>query len=107
MGTASDIVQFLDNIVESSLPPPEVKQITSSAVFEEHCTAKSLCLVAFFPGMVDSSAEARNGFIDILKKLTEKKTLKKFGFVWAEAMQQEALEKAFNIGDYPTLAAIN
>ena len=57
--------------------------------------------------MIDSSAEHRNSLIDIMKKLTEKPTLKKFGFVWAEAGEQPGLEKAFNIGDYPALAAIN
>merc|ERR1711871_369769 len=105
--SSSDIVQFLENIVESSLPPPEVVQITSNAVFDENCATKSLCLIAFFPGMVDSSAKDRNGFIDIMKTVTEKKIYKKFGFVWAERGQQEGLENAFRIGDYPAVAAIN
>lgn len=106
--SASDIIQFCDNMLESMLPPPEVKQITSSDVFTEHCSSKALCLVAFFPGLdAYSNAKTRNGFIDILKKLTTKQTLKKFGFVWTEAMAQPELEKAFSIGDYPALAAIN
>lgn len=128
--SASDIVQFLDTYVEDSQPPPEVTmptfstrwfdtgmhkgrwlegaescasqvmQLTSNDIFTEHCATKSLCLIAFFPGMVDSSAKVslcmapfaaavaivrertlldadamqdRNGFIDIMKKLTEKK----------------------------------
>lgn len=105
--TSGDIVQFLENYIESALPPPEVTQITSNEVFTEHCAEKTLCLISFFPGMVDSSAKDRNGFIDILKKLTEKRTLKSYGFVWAEAGQQQALEKAFNIGDYPALAVLS
>merc|ERR1711939_277288 len=106
--TASDIVQYCDNLLESMLPPPEVKQITSAEIFTEHCTSKALCLVAFFPGLDQySTAKQRNGFIDIMKKLTTKQTLKKFGFVWTEATAQPELEKAFNVGDYPALAAIN
>lgn len=105
--SSSDISQYLENLLESSLPPPEVKQLTASDVFTDHCSSKTLCLVAFFPGMVDSSAKHRNGYIDILKKLTQKQTLKKFGFVWTEATHQPELEKAFGVGDYPALAALN
>ena len=105
--TASDITQYLDTLLESSLPPPEVKQLTSPEIMNDHCTSKSLCLVAVFPSMVDSSAKHRQGLIDIMRKLTTKQTLKKFGFVWTEATAQPELEKAFGIGDYPALAALN
>jgi len=105
--SSSDIITFLENILEESTPPPEVVQITKSDVFSDSCVSKTLCLIAFFPGMVDSSAKHRNELIDVMTNLTQKKIFKKFGFVWAEAMQQEALEKVFNIGDYPALVAFN
>jgi len=105
--TSSDIVQFLENIVEASLPPPEVKQITSSETFAEYCTGGTLCLIAFFPGMVDSSAEKRNAQIEMMRKVAGRRSYKKFGFVWAEAGQQMELEKAFNVGDYPAVAAMS
>lgn len=105
--SASDIIAFAENIIEASLPPPEVKQISDAKMFDEMCTSKPLCLVAFFPPIFDSSAEQRNQYIDVMQKTASLRQNMKRGFVWAERNQQEALEKAFNIGDYPALVALN
>jgi len=103
----SDLVTFGMEKVEASLPPPEVKELVSKEVWEDNCASKSICLVAFLPGLVDSGVDGRNNYIKILKNLTEKQTLKKFGFLWTSVLKQQALENAFQIGDYPALVAVN
>jgi len=105
--TASDIVQFCELKLEANIPPPEATEITTSKVFTDNCAGKPLCFIGFFPALLDCNAKCRNGLIDVMKNMTTKVTLKKFGFVWAAAQAQPALEKAFNIGDYPAFAAIN
>jgi len=103
----SDIVQFAENILEAIRPPPEVTQILNEKSFSEGCASKPLCLIAFFPPIFDSSAKQRNKFIDVMVNQTLRTSLKGFGFFWAEGLQQPALEKAFGIGDYPAMAALN
>merc|ERR1711998_66772 len=93
--------------VEGALPPPEVVELNAPKVWDDNCAGKSICLVAFFPGLVDSKAAGRNGYIEIMKKLTQKQTLKKFGFMWTVVGQQPELEATFQIGDYPALVAVN
>jgi protein disulfide-isomerase A6 len=103
----SDIVTFAMDKVESSLPPPEVTELVSQQIWDDNCAAKSICLVAFFPGTVDSGVDGRNAYIEILRKMSEKQTLKKFGFLWTAVQKQQGLESAFGIGDYPALVAVN
>ena len=55
---ASDIVTYAKNVAEANAKPKPVVEITSTAVFEEHCKDKaSLCLVTFVPNILDGSVE--------------------------------------------------
>jgi protein disulfide-isomerase A6 len=105
--TKSDLVTFGMDKVEASLPPPEVHELNGQQVWNDNCDGKSICLIAFVPALFETQASGRNSFIDLLKALTEKQILKKFGFMWTSAGQQPALESKFQIGDYPALVAVN
>eukprot|EP00656_Telonema_subtile_P008757 TRINITY_DN14091_c0_g1_i1.p1 TRINITY_DN14091_c0_g1~~TRINITY_DN14091_c0_g1_i1.p1 ORF type:complete len:461 (-),score=156.44 TRINITY_DN14091_c0_g1_i1:103-1407(-) len=103
----ADIVTFGMDALEASLPPPEVHELVSLGVWSEACEGKSICLVGFLPGVVDSGVHGRNEYIDVINKLTESPTLKKFGFLWSSAQQQPGLEAVFGIGDYPAMVAVS
>jgi len=104
--TSSDIVTYLQTVVEANLPPPEVLEITTPKVFEE-CTAKTFCVLAVLPGLANENAEARNSKLEIMKQLTEKSaSYKKFGFLWTEAGKQSDLERVFGVGDYPAVIVV-
>jgi len=105
--TKSDIVTFGMDKAEASLPPPELRELTSQAVWADNCEGKSICLIGFLPGLVDTGVEGRNQYIAIMQKLTTSPTLKKFGFMWTSVQQQHKLEAAFQIGDYPAMVAVS
>lgn len=66
--TSEAIVSWAKEKWSSNLPPPEVLQLTSQQVLDQ-CTEKQLCFVTFFPDILDSSADARNGYIQILRDI--------------------------------------
>merc|ERR1711924_8706 len=103
----SDLVTFALDKVESALPPPEVYELNGQDVWDEQCVGRTICLVAFLPGLVDTKAAGRNAYIDILKDLTKKQTLKKFAFMWTSVGQQADLESQLQVGDFPALIAVN
>ena len=61
-------------------------------VWDDQCVGRTICLLAFLPGLVDSKAAGRNSYLEIMKNLTTKQTLKKFGFMWTSVGQQAGLE---------------
>jgi len=105
--TKSDLVTFGLDKAESALPPPEVHELNGQNVWDDQCVGRTICLLAFLPGLVDSKAAGRNSYLEIMKNLTTKQTLKKFGFMWTSVGQQAGLEGQFQVGDFPALIAIN
>ena len=70
--TADDIVSWaLDRHVEN-IPAPELKEITSTAVMEEECEKKSLCVIAFLPHILDCQSKCRNDYLKTLRDMGEK-----------------------------------
>ncbi|KAI1724281.1 thioredoxin domain-containing protein [Ditylenchus destructor] len=107
--TTNDIVQWATIKASENLPPPELKQATSSAVLQESCKDKQLCIVTFLPHILDCQSKCRNDYLQLLKELADKFKKNPWGWVWAEAGQQSDLEEAFGIGGfgYPALIAVN
>jgi protein disulfide-isomerase A6 len=108
--TASDIVTFAKNAAESNAKPKPVVEITSQAVFEEHCKEKaSLCLVTVVPNILDGQSKVRNGILATLKELASKYKTRPFSYVWLEAGSQPALEESLLQGNtfFPAIAAVN
>lgn len=107
--TASDIVQYALDRAADSIEPPELLQVTSSDVLKAECNEKPVCVVSVLPHILDTGAEGRNKYLNILKELGEKYKKKQWGWIWSEAGAQSKLEKALGIGGfgYPAMAAVN
>lgn len=107
--SASDIVQWTETKLLESMPPPEVKQLTSQAVFEESCLGKQMCFVAVFAHIFDEKAAVRQERISTLQSLADRFKQRPFGWVWTEATAQPELESAVGVGGYgyPALVAIS
>ena len=52
--------------------------MTSQEVLDQ-CNERQLCFVAFLPHILDSMAEGRNQYIEILKTIAEKYKQRSFG----------------------------
>nr|GMD36950.1 protein disulfide isomerase-like 2-3 [Ipomoea batatas] len=84
---------------------------------EEKCGSAALCFVAFLPDILDSKAEGRNKYLEMLLSVAEKFKGKPYrtmiyecySFVWAAAGKQPDLEKHVGVGGYgyPALVALS
>ncbi|KAL1562375.1 Protein disulfide-isomerase 2-3, variant 2 [Salvia divinorum] len=100
--TASAIESFALEQLEANAAPPEVTELTSPDVVEEKCGSAAICFVAFLPDILDSKAEGRNKYLEILLSVAE-------NFLWAAAGKQADLEQHVGVGGYgyPALVALN
>lgn len=107
--TASAIESFALVQLETNIPPPEVSELTSADVMEEKCGSAAICFVAFLPDILDSKAEGRNKYIEILLSVAEKFKRSPYSYVWAAAGKQAELERHVGVGGYgyPALVALN
>jgi len=103
----SDILNFIHEKLSERQAPPEVVQLINNDLLEDNCASKQLCIISFLPHILDCNAECRNEYLSILNKMAE--AHKKFGYLWAEALQQPELENSLGIGGfgYPAMAALN
>lgn len=69
---ASDLIAYANSRVAENLPPPELKQLVSQEVFTEACDGKQLCVITFFPQLLDCQSKCRNEYIALLKELAER-----------------------------------
>lgn len=107
--TGSDIVRWAQEKFVESLPAPEVVQLLNKEVLDKSCGEMTLCVVSFLPHILDCQSDCRNGYIDVLKEMSEKYKSKYWGWVWAEAQQQPEIENVLDIGGfgYPAMAVVN
>nr|DAZ86369.1 TPA_inf: venom-related protein PDI [Conus ebraeus] len=107
--TASDIVQWAMEKAAANIPSPDVYEITSGEVLTDNCEGHQLCIISVLPQIYDCQSECRNNYISILKTLGEKFKKNQWGWLWAEAGAQPALEQSLEVGGfgYPALAAVN
>ncbi|XP_030459577.2 protein disulfide isomerase-like 2-3 [Syzygium oleosum] len=107
--TASAIESFALEQLETNVAPPEVTELTSQDVMEEKCGSAAICFVAFLPDILDTKAEGRNRYIQMLLSVAEKFKRSPYSFVWAAAGKQPDLEKLVGVGGYgyPALVALN
>ena len=64
--TTESIVSWATDKWSTNQPPPEVHQLTSWSTMVQ-CTERQLCFVAFFPHILDSSADTRNSYIQTMR----------------------------------------
>jgi protein disulfide-isomerase A6 len=107
--SSSIVTAALDLLQDMQMTPKPVSQLTGQHVIEEQCKDVSLCLVAFLPHVLDTGAEGRNAFLDILAAQAKKYKKQGYGMVWAEAFTQPELEQALDVGGggYPAMNAVN
>ncbi|KAJ6802667.1 protein disulfide isomerase 8 precursor [Iris pallida] len=106
---ASAIESFALEQLESNVAPPEVSELTGPDVMEEKCAPAAICFVAFLPDILDSKAEGRNKYIELLLSVAEKFKRSPYSYVWAAAGKQAHLENQVGVGGYgyPALIALN
>lgn len=107
--TASDIVQWALERAAANIPAPEVYEVTSGDVLKDNCEGHQLCIVSVLPQIYDCQSSCRNDYLKVLKTLGDKYKKHQWGWLWAEAGAQPALEDALEVGGfgYPALAAVN
>ncbi|XP_010252582.1 PREDICTED: protein disulfide isomerase-like 2-3 [Nelumbo nucifera] len=107
--SASAIESFALEQLETNVAPPEVNELTSADVMEEKCSSSAICFVAFLPDILDSKADGRNKYLELLLSVAEKFKRNPYSFVWAAAGKQPELEKQVGVGGYgyPALVALN
>ncbi|KAH9793476.1 protein disulfide isomerase-like 2-3 [Citrus sinensis] len=99
--TAGAIESFALEQLETNVAPPEVIELTSQDVMEEKCGSAAICFVSFLPDILDSKAEGRNKYLEMLLSVAEK-------FKRAAGKQPD-LENRVGVGGYgyPALVALN
>lgn len=107
--TASAIESFALEQLETNVSPPEVAELTGMNVMEKKCVPAAICFVAFLPDILDSKAEGRNKYLQMLLSVAEKFQRSPYSFIWAEAGKQSDLEKHVGVGGYgyPAFVALN
>jgi protein disulfide-isomerase A6 len=107
--TSAGIVSGAEELLkEMQTPPRSVVELTSDEVLHQQC-ATELCMVAFLPHILDSGAEGRQVYLNLLANEARKAKKQNLGFVWSEATSQAALESALEVGEanYPSLQAVS
>lgn len=106
--TAAGMAEYGLKQWATSAPPPEVKELTEQFVLDQQCLGdddagkkpKQLCFVTFLPNILDSMADGRKKYIEILKKAADKFKDGNFGHMWVEGGKQPDLEANFGVGGY-------
>ncbi|XP_070533152.1 protein disulfide-isomerase A6-like [Ptychodera flava] len=107
--TSGDIVNWcLDKLAET-LPPPEIEELVGEQVLKDACEKHQLCVISILPHILDTGAAGRNKYLDLLRDMADRYKKKMWGWVWAEAGAQSAVEESLGIGGfgYPAMAAVN
>ncbi|ONM22284.1 Protein disulfide-isomerase like 2-2 [Zea mays] len=71
--------------------------------------ASAICFVSFLPDILDSKAEGRNKYLELLLSVAEKYKKSPYSFVWTAAGKQANLENQVGVGGYgyPAMVALN
>ncbi|XP_051152180.1 protein disulfide isomerase-like 2-3 [Andrographis paniculata] len=107
--TASAIESFALEQLETNAAPPEVIELTSADVLEEKCGSAAICFISFLPDILDSKAQGRNKYLDLLLSVAEKFKKSPYSYLWAAAGKQPDVEKHVGVGGYgyPAMVALN
>ncbi|GMH11009.1 hypothetical protein Nepgr_012850 [Nepenthes gracilis] len=107
--TASAIESFALEQLETNIAPPEVVELSGQDIMEEKCGSAAICFLSFLPDILDSKAEGRNKYLQMLLSVAEKFKRSPYSFVWAAAGKQLDVEKHVGVGGYgyPAMVALN
>ncbi|XP_077408848.1 protein disulfide-isomerase A6 isoform X1 [Vanacampus margaritifer] len=104
-----DIIERAMDLFSDNAPAPELLEILNEDVLKNTCEDSQLCIIGILPHILDTGAAGRNSYLDVMVKMADKYKKKMWGWLWAEAGSQMALEASLGIGGfgYPAMAAIN
>ncbi|CAG9460579.1 unnamed protein product [Pedinophyceae sp. YPF-701] len=110
---APAIIEFAETRAAALVKPPEPTELTSQAVFDETCGGqhpqgeRQLCFIAFLPNILDTRADGRYGYIEMLKEVARRHPTRPYALLWAEGAKQPAVEQSLEVGGfgYPALVA--
>ncbi|KAL8140479.1 hypothetical protein V2J09_006500 [Rumex salicifolius] len=107
--SAGAIESYALQQLETNVGPAEVTEVTGPDVMEEKCGSAAICFVSFLPDILDSMADGRNKYLDMLLSTAEKFKRQPYSFVWSAAGKQPDLETRVGVGGYgyPAMVALN
>ncbi|KAI6652646.1 hypothetical protein LOD99_4430 [Oopsacas minuta] len=106
--TADDIVQWGLSRWTDSVSTPEVRQLVGQDELDT-CLAAPLCVITFLPHILDTGAEGRNKYLEMLTELGDKFKMRRWEWLWSEGGMISDLETALEVGGfgYPALVVVN
>lgn len=105
---AAGIIDYAVQSLESANVPISVDQLLSQSGYDEAAGRSKILGVLFLPHILDSGAEKRNKYVEVLAEVAKQFRKMPFTWIWTEAHAQPGLESALNINEnYPTLALIS
>lgn len=103
------IVQFILDEVDRTGVPKEIPELTDAQVMDETCAVdgSTLCVLFALPHILDSGAEGRNKYREIMGEATRAVRGMSFGFAWFEGgSEQSKLESALGLDfGFPAVVA--
>ena len=107
--TASGIAQFVLNEIDLTGVPKPIEELTSSDVLKDICTGNNrICVISALPHILDSGADGRNNYLEMLSLVAKQSRGGTFQFLWFEGGSQPELEEALELTfGYPAVAALS
>lgn len=104
---ASQIVQYALAEVDRSGVPKEIPELTSTDVMMENCEGgNKICVFCALPHILDSGADGRNKYKDIVTAASKAVRGMSFHFIWFEGGAQPDLENTLEMTfGFPAVAA--
>lgn len=102
-----DIVQYALEEVDRSGVPKEISELTGPEVMTETCSApNSICVFFALPHILDTGAEGRNKYKEIMGAASKAVRGMSFNFLWFEGTSQPKLEDSLELTfGFPSVAA--
>ena len=106
---AEHIYDYAIAEISRSGVPKEIPQLVSMEVLKETCAGHNhICVLAALPHILDSLAEGRNKYRDLLASVAKSFRGSAYSFIWFEGGSQPNLEEALEMTfGYPALVALS
>ena len=92
--TAQAIVQYIMAEIDRSGMPKEIPQLLNYKTLQETCSGHNeICVIGALPHILDSGADGRNKYRDVLSNVSKTFRGSSFHFLWMEGTTQPELEQ--------------
>eukprot|EP00567_Pseudictyota_dubia_P011984 CAMPEP_0197459156 /NCGR_PEP_ID=MMETSP1175-20131217/50601_1 /TAXON_ID=1003142 /ORGANISM="Triceratium dubium, Strain CCMP147" /LENGTH=447 /DNA_ID=CAMNT_0042993945 /DNA_START=58 /DNA_END=1401 /DNA_ORIENTATION=+ len=107
--TTEEIIQYALAEVDRTGVPKEIPELTGPDVLKESCDGTNrLCVLVALPHILDSGAEGRNKYRDMIANVAKTFRGTSFNFIWFEGSSQLDLEEKLELTfGYPAVAALS